>query len=143
MAQPSFENSSAMREPMAKNSSSSSTSSSTPVERVNTPRKITEEFFNSVAKDGELFKKTAKRISEKTGCSEMEAQVEINKFTSYWTEPTQDGKRTRWQTQKTFEVQRRLVTWISKVNTFSGGKSEWKKEIEKELHEDYKAMGII
>lgn len=36
---------------------------------------------------------------------------EVQKFVLYWTEPTKSGKKQRWETETTFEVQRRLVTW--------------------------------
>ena len=40
---------------------------------------------------------------------------EIKAFTSYWTELTHSGLKQRWQCQKTFEVERRLVTWFSRA----------------------------
>lgn len=41
------------------------------------------------------------------------AEEEIQKFWMYWTEPTLGGKKQRWETQKTFEVNRRLITWMN------------------------------
>jgi phage replication O-like protein O len=46
--------------------------------------------------------------------------TEVKDFCLYWTEKTSDGKRERWELQRTFEVERRLVTWLNKAfNGFS------------------------
>lgn len=36
-------------------------------------------------------------------------------FCNYWMELTPGGKKQRWQTQKTFEIRRRLVTWFDRI----------------------------
>lgn len=46
--------------------------------------------------------------------------AEILKFCSYWTEPNKSGKRLRWELQPTFEIKRRLLTWLSNSKTFKG-----------------------
>ena len=43
---------------------------------------------------------------------------ELDKFCNYWQEKTRDGKKERWQTEKTFEVQRRLATWFGNVSKY-------------------------
>lgn len=43
---------------------------------------------------------------------------EIKKFERYWTEMNQSGTKQRWQKEKAFEVDRRLVTWFAKKNEF-------------------------
>lgn len=40
---------------------------------------------------------------------------EILAFTSYWTELNGTGTRQKWTLQKTFEVERRLLTWFSRA----------------------------
>lgn len=47
------------------------------------------------------------------------ASTEVAKFVSYWTEPNKTGKKTRWQMEKTFEVRRRLFTWLSRIRGFN------------------------
>lgn len=37
---------------------------------------------------------------------------ELDKFVNYWCEKTPSGKKELWETKKTFEVKRRLVTWF-------------------------------
>lgn len=51
------------------------------------------------------------------------AENELNKFISYWTEKNHSGTKERWQLEKTFEVQKRLATWFSRIKTY-GGKNE-------------------
>lgn len=48
------------------------------------------------------------------GLSEETAETELAKFTAYWTEKSPFGKQ-RWESQKFFEVNRRLATWINNV----------------------------
>jgi len=40
----------------------------------------------------------------KNGYPRPAVETEIQKFWLYWTEPTPNGKKQRWQTHKTFEV---------------------------------------
>lgn len=40
---------------------------------------------------------------------------EFVKFVSYWTEPNGTGKKVAWQLKKTFDVKRRLVTWMQRA----------------------------
>lgn len=67
---------------------------------------------------------------------------EIIAFSNYWTELTHSGAKQRWQCQKTFEVERRLLTWFSRAGfkdfstTGSFAKSGKGKEIVG-LDEDY------
>lgn len=45
---------------------------------------------------------------------------EFEKFLLYWTEPNKSGTKQRWELQQTFDVKRRLVTWLSnKTNNYS------------------------
>lgn len=58
------------------------------------------------------------------GIQRSKAEMEVKKFISYWTEPTRSGKKQRWETEKTFELKRRLATWFMNVNKFSGQKEK-------------------
>lgn len=44
---------------------------------------------------------------------------EFSKFILYWTEKNKSGTKQRWETEKTFEVRRRLATWLGNVKQFS------------------------
>lgn len=43
---------------------------------------------------------------------------EIQRFWSYWTELNATGRKERWEKQETFQVERRLGTWFSKIKDF-------------------------
>lgn len=49
------------------------------------------------------------------GMDEDLAKQELTKFVSYWTEQDSKGKM-RYESQKFFEVKKRLATWFSRVN---------------------------
>lgn len=40
---------------------------------------------------------------------------QVRAFGYYWTEKNPTGKKERWEMQKTFEVERRLLTWFSRA----------------------------
>lgn len=89
--------------------------------KVSTPKQIAENFFMiyELPEDQVLdeVKEIVFNLREKYG---KEVDIEIKKFISYWTEPTPSGKKQRWEIEKTFEVKRRLITWLSRANKFSG-----------------------
>ena len=47
---------------------------------------------------------------------------EFKKFVFYWTEKNKSGTRQKWQQQQTFEVKRRLLTWLNRSSTFNNKK---------------------
>jgi len=47
---------------------------------------------------------------------------EFDKFILYWTEKNKSGTKQRWEQEPTFEVRRRIFTWLSKVDNFSSNK---------------------
>ena len=81
-------------------------------QRVDSPSKIADSFLNDI--------NSSYRASflEKFGKSE-EVKKEMIKFISYWTEPNKSGTKQRWQTEKTFEIGRRLTTWFNRLNNFN------------------------
>jgi len=44
-------------------------------------------------------------------------QRELDKFVNYWCEKNKTGTKERWEMEKVFEVQRRLATWLSRMQT--------------------------
>lgn len=46
---------------------------------------------------------------------------EIRKFKALWTEPNKSGKKVRWELERTFDVRRRIATWLG--NAAKWGKS--------------------
>ena len=58
-------------------------------------------------------------ILEKNGLTNEQAYVEIQRFIAYWTEPSKSGRMVKWEMQKTFEIKRRLTTWLNNSNKFN------------------------
>ncbi len=81
-----------------------------------TPSQIANSFFNKIKEQ----EKVVKLLVEK-GTEEKTARLEISKFINYWTELNKSGTKQRWQSEKTFEVQRRLATWFNNIQKFSRG----------------------
>lgn len=53
------------------------------------------------------------------GASNDFVRAEVKKFCYYWTERNKSGTKQRWETEKTFEVRRRLTTWLNRsTSTF-------------------------
>ena len=74
---------------------------------------------NSNKKDEISNKKEEKEIvfkSEVFEFSEKYPEAMLNKFCDYWTEKSKSGKM-RYEFQKTFEINRRLVTWAGRDNS--------------------------
>lgn len=90
------------------------------IDRPNSPSKIARDFLNDM--DSEYRKKFFNEMIKK-GLNEESVRRETLKFISYWTEPTKNGLKQRWETEKTFEVGRRLATWFSRANEFQNNKS--------------------
>lgn len=71
-----------------------------------TPAEVARLFFNSWKKPeyrGEQFN----RFSNLLG-------AELEKFCLYWTEPSKNGKKMRWEMEKTWELERRILSWMSR-----------------------------
>jgi hypothetical protein len=80
--------------------------------REETPGEFAKRFFG---RDEVAVGQIINDIIEKTGAPEEAITQEVQKFMLYWTEPNKSGTKERWQTEKTFEVRRRLYTWLSRA----------------------------
>jgi len=80
-----------------------------------TPSQFAKKFFE----DRLMQEEVAKKIAEKYKSDLNKLLIEINKFSLYWTEPNKSGTKVRWQLQQTFDVKRRIVTWLNKSNEFN------------------------
>lgn len=76
----------------------------------NTPSQDAENFFSG----GAYYKILLSDFSANNDPRVIEE--EFKKFALYWTEPNKSGTKVRWQQQPTFEVKRRLYTWMSRKN---------------------------
>lgn len=82
--------------------------------RGETPSQTAQRFFNSLEEQQSLVTRMAER-----GIDQDWAEREIHKFVSYWTELNKSGTKQRWQQQPTFEVERRIRTWVEKSVEFN------------------------
>lgn len=86
-----------------------------------TPEKRMKLYAEDAQIEGPHFTLLLKKIVRDTGLEPVAVRAQLKAFFAYWTEPTRDGKRQKWQKQETFELSRRLVTWFSNA-------SKWAKE---------------
>jgi hypothetical protein len=77
-----------------------------------------EDFLQVISDKGEVYSQFVHQTTLSTMETVEIVESELDKFVSYWSELTKDGKRQRWQLEKVFEVSRRLGTWFSKINSF-------------------------
>lgn len=80
------------------------------------------EEMNEFIQDKTMQEKVISYLIEKK-VPELLARKEITKFLSYWTELNKSGTKQRWEMEHTFELRRRLSTWVSRINNFSDKKT--------------------
>ena len=81
-------------------------------EIVDTPADQARSFF----KKGDVYNSLLNEFSAKN--DRVFVENEFNKFILYWTEMNKSGTRERWNLQQTFDVKRRLYTWLSRSKEF-------------------------
>ena len=59
----------------------------------------------------------------------------IQEFVDYWTEMMPNGKKQRWQKQKAFDVNRRIIAWAKR--DYNGLYKEHKFQLEKIRQDEY------
>lgn len=74
-----------------------------------TPSEVAEDFFNKGKHYGILLEIFSKNKDAES------VRREFEKFILYWTEPNKSGTKVRWQQQPTFEIKRRLFTWLNRA----------------------------
>jgi len=80
--------------------------------RGNTPGEIAKEFFELPERQNQIVEMLVAK-----GAPQQMAEFEVKKFIGYWTELNKSGKKQRWETEKFFELNRRLATWFrNKIN---------------------------
>lgn len=83
-----------------------------------TPSKFARKFFSG-EKDAQ--RSISDWIKKQTRTEEVSTGIreEVRKFIVYWTEPNKSGTKVKWEMQETFEVKRRLHTWLSRASKYS------------------------
>lgn len=89
-----------------------------------TPAEQARKFFTDLKE----IERVEQELREK-GIPNQIVSVEINKFISYWTEPTKSGKKQKWETQETFEIGRRLATWFRNFDKFTKNNSSRTRKV--------------
>ena len=77
-------------------------------------------------------------ISELINNDEYEKKYGIEmmqEFIDYWTEMMPNGKKQRWEKEKAFDVNRRLITWAKR--DYNGLYKEHKVQLEKIRQDEY------
>lgn len=93
-----------------------------------TPKETMEEFIFDIQNKTDKAKELVFKLATHYKIQPEKVSAEFDRFVNYWCELTLSGKKQRWQTEKVFEVRRRLATWFSRVGS-SGFQSEVKKGI--------------
>ncbi len=83
------------------------------------PQENVTRFFQTYQSSKEEFNQFIIEFHERTQLSIPFLESEIRKFYYYWTEPTKNGKKQRWETEKTFEIKRRLTRWLENASKWS------------------------
>lgn len=92
------------------------------IQKKGTPAQTTQSFIKSVKEKNTEYQEFITLLSGKYKIQPNKVSAELDKFTNYWTELNGSGTKQRWQMEKTFEVRKRLTTWLGRVNTYSGKK---------------------
>jgi uncharacterized protein (DUF427 family) len=83
------------------------------------PAQSTRGFFDNTINQTDEFHLFVQSIAQKHHLPPEAVRMEVLKFTNYWTELNKSGTKQRWELEKTFEVNRRLMTWFSRVRDFN------------------------
>lgn len=87
-------------------------------EKEPTPGELAKDFFAPPGSTSKYREQILDEVVKTTGAQRDAVLAEARKFYTYWTEPTKSGTKQRWETEKTFEIRRRLYKWLSNVKTF-------------------------
>ena len=80
-----------------------------------TPKEKTILFFEAVDKQNDAFHLFVQQLAQQNTVPPESIRRELKKFADYWTEKNGTGTKMRWQTEKVFEIRRRLATWFGRV----------------------------
>jgi hypothetical protein len=102
-----------------------------------TPSTISKSFFNR----GDSYKEIIERFLAKD-VDRGVLKEQLPKFISYWTELNKSGTKQRWEMEKTFEVEKRLQNWLSRIKptiTSYKKENEYNKEASRKELESLKS----
>lgn len=88
-----------------------------------TPSENMRNFLKSVESKDSAYQNLVSQISLRWKMSAEIISREIDKFSDYWSELNKSGSKQRWETEKTFEVQKRLGTWFYNASKYQHPKT--------------------
>jgi hypothetical protein len=74
--------------------------------------------------DNQFFNDFAKEVAEKEKIALSDMITQLQRFKSYWSELNKSGKKQKWEMERTFELKRRVDTWLRKAEEFGGLKND-------------------
>ena len=94
------------------------------VQNLDTQKKGNKVLQKKVTKKQKIQKKTDKFVKdlkkELTNIKINKSQIdELKKFVSYWTEPNRSKTKLRWELQPTWDMRRRVGTWMKNQNNWN------------------------
>jgi len=91
-----------------------------PEEKKETPGQFAKRFFIEGDEGRKAKMEMLEMIVQSSPSANREAIIEAMKeFIVYWTEPNKSGTKQRWQLQQTFDVKRRIYTWLKNSKKYS------------------------
>lgn len=84
------------------------------LQKTGTPKQQMMMFLEICKNQNNGFENLLKEL-EKKGVPRDLGKKELLRFCGYWTELNGSGTKQRWQMEKTFQVERRLGTWFSRI----------------------------
>ncbi len=98
-----------------------------------TPKEIAVNFFNQVnsliqnkTEEAAELQEYLRELADK-GIPKDVLWLEVQKFADYWTETNKAGTKQKWELEKTFEVNRRLLRWFRNANQIGVSRASFTK----------------
>lgn len=82
------------------------------------PAQTARDFFKLVDEKNDRYAQFCLTVNLSKNVNIEIVRRELDKFANYWCEKNKSGTKQRWELEKTFEVERRLVTWFSRIRDF-------------------------
>jgi len=106
--------------PMAENLLSGNPTQENPI--VGKPSNNTNKEFSNKESIKESIERKVSKFSESLEEYRFELGNEYERFFDYWTESNEKGKL-KWEFEKTFEISKRIKTWLSRSKNYNNGNS--------------------
>lgn len=78
-----------------------------------TPSQTMKDFIEMILGRNEMYEPFVTQLSESKGLPVEIVRAELDRFINHWCEHSKNGKKQKWEMERTFEVPNRLRTWFS------------------------------